>query len=291
MKYALLLSLALNLILFLRLFILRASLKELGRDYSEHAGLDSNTLLGVSCRDRGLCELASRMNDSLRQMRQSYQLYKQGDKRMRDMLTNVAHDIRTPLTAIGGYLELAQRLDQSAEMRKYLDIVGERVRYMKNLAEELFEYLLIRDMEAPADKQDVFLNQLLEDTLMSYYPQLTEKGIEPRVEITEQRIMRKLDPLYTRRVLNNLISNAMKYSAGDLFVRLTETGTLEISNRTEELSPIQVSRLFDRYYTVENAQSGTGLGLSIVRTLLDKMGATAEGEYKDGRLLIRVEFP
>ncbi len=291
MKYILLISILINIVLLIKISVMKLSIKALAQDFEERASLDSDTLLGVSSRDRSITYLASALNETLSKLRTMYHSYKQGDEGLKNAITNVVHDIRTPLTAICGYLELTERYDKSPELAKYLEVISERTNYMKGLTEELFEYLLVRDVEAPSDKQEVNINRMLEDCIMNMYPTLMEKGIKLKVELTEKRIVRNLYPEYLERVFNNLISNALKYSNEDLGINLEDDGTIIFSNKANNLTSVQVEKLFDRFYTVETGQNSTGIGLSIVRSFIEKMDGTIGAEYKEGRLLIKVAFP
>ena len=103
--------------------------------------------------------------------------------------------------------------------------------------------------------------------------------------------MRKLDAAALRRIFDNILSNAAKYSSGDLAVSLLADGSVTFSNRAPALSRVQTERLFDRFYTVETARSSTGLGLSIAKLLTERMGGTITAEYKNERLCICTAFP
>ena len=102
---------------------------------------------------------------------------------------------------------------------------------------------------------------------------------------------RNLDPAALRRIFDNLLNNALKYSDGDLRVSLTEAGEAVFSNAAGKLDCVQTQRLFDRFYTVETASGSTGLGLSIAHMLVEKMGGEIGAEYVSGRLRIFVRFP
>lgn len=291
MKYILFISILLNLALFIKIVVMRLSLKELTRDYVERAELDSDTLLGVSCRDRRIRELAIAMNETITKLRDSYHSYKQGDEKLKMAITNVAHDIRTPLTAICGYLELAERMEKTSELRKYLDIISERAAYMKKLVEELFEYSVINSKKNKEEMQDVNVSQVLEDSIMNLYPSFLEYDIELKADISEKEVIRKLYPSYVERIFNNLLSNAIKYSDGDLEVILTEEGKLTMMNSASSLDKVKVGKLFERFYTVENAdKNSAGLGLSIVQSFAEKMNCPINADYIDGKLVIEIEF-
>ena len=291
MKYILIISIALNIALFIKIIAMRFSLKELAVDFEERADLDSDTLIGVYSRDKRITELASVLNQTITKLRDSYHLYKRGDENVRNAITNVAHDIRTPLTAICGYLELADKIDKSPELKKYLDIINERALYMKKLTDELFKYSVIMDKESKEEKKNIVINKVLEDSIMSFYPSLIDHGIKPEIDITEVQIKRKLYPSYVERIFNNLISNAIKYSDGDLEISLTEEGLLTVSNSASDLDKVKVEKIFGRFYTVENASASSGgIGLSIVQQFADAMNCPLEADYENGKLVIKIQF-
>ena len=92
------------------------------------------------------------------------------------------------------------------------------------------------------------------------------------------------------RVFGNILSNALKYSAGDLAVTLSENGEVCFSNAAPGLNEVQVGKLFDRFFTVEAARSSSGLGLSIAKTLVEQMGGSISAQYGGGRLTVSIEF-
>ena len=151
---------------------------------------------------------------------------------------------------------------------------------MKQLTEELFRYSMIVSNESKEDTEEVFVNQVLAESISSFYPVLTEKGITPQIHITDTRIVRNVNRSELARVFSNLLNNAVKYSDGDLEITLSDPGEITFSNTAEQL--------FDRFYTVEAAHHSTGLGLSIARTLVKRMGGTITADYDNGRLTIRI---
>ena len=133
--------------------------------------------------------------------------------------------------------------------------------------------------------------QELEEALLSCYGALHQRGITPALSLPDRPVRRTLDPEALSRILHNILSNALKYSDGDLSVTMTEEGVITFRNAAQHLTPIAVGRLFDRYYTVESAQSSTGLGLSIAKALSERMGGRISAAYEDGNLEIRLAFP
>jgi signal transduction histidine kinase len=131
---------------------------------------------------------------------------------------------------------------------------------------------------------------MVEDCLMDYYGALTEKGITPEVYITENEIVRKLNPAAVDRILSNLMSNALKYTADKLKIELTDDGEIRFSNNAKELNELNVKKLFDRFYTVNTGKNSTGIGLSIAKALTEKMGGKISADHNNGMFSISIRF-
>ena len=269
----------------IKVALLRHGIKGLRRDLAERRGQDTNTLLSLPCRDRELRRLASALNQELRALRQERLRYQQGDKELKEAVVNISHDLRTPLTAISGYLQLLQGQDLPPDTRRYLEQIGGRTQAMKRLTEELFRYSVVVSEENLA-RELVDLRRAVEEALLSFYGALEGRGIEPQVRLPETPVIRQLDPAAVNRVLGNILTNALKYSAGDLEVTLEESGRLTFSNSAPGLDPVAAGRLFDRFYTVEAARNSMGLGLSIAKELTQRMGGSIGAELHGGTLTV-----
>ena len=291
MYIALALCLIIIVALIIKVILLKKGLREISDGFKSKSTLDTNTPVKVTSMDKDVRECASSINDTLETVRQKYHKYELGDKKMQSDITNLAHDIRTPLTAICGYLSLLKRHDRSPEVERYLDIIEERSLYMKNLTDQLFGYMVVRSDDRKVKLEDVKVNQVLENAIMNYSGSLFECGIEPVIEITENDVIRKLNSANLERVFSNLISNAVKYSEKDLYISLTDDGVITFENKAPGLSRIDVENMFDRFSTVNTGRESTGVGLSIVRTFVEDMGGTISAEYSDGKLRIVICFP
>ncbi len=278
-------------ILLLKWVLLRASLREVSRELAEKLRTDTNTLISLSSGDRAVRALAAQMNIQLQALRRERLRLQKGDAELKNAITNVSHDLRTPLTAICGYLELLEKEERSEKARRYLAVIRERSQAMRDLTEELFRYSMAAAAAEEMTRQPVSVKDVLEQSLAGFYGSLTEKGISPEIQLPQGPVMRNLDPAALRRIFDNLLNNALKYSDGDLRVSLTEAGEAVFSNAAGKLDCVQTQRLFDRFYTVETASGSTGLGLSIAHMLVEKMGGEIGAEYVSGRLRIFVRFP
>lgn len=179
---------------------------------------------------------------------------------------------------------------QSEKSGRYLAVIRERTDSMRSLTEELFRYSVITATADELDMQAVRLNDILEQSLAGFYGALSARGITPEIRMPEAAVIRELDAAALRRIFDNILSNTVKYSGGDLAVSLLPNGAVTFSNSAPSLSRVQAERLFDRFYTVETARNSTGLGLSIAKLLTEKMGGTITAEYESGHLQICIAF-
>lgn len=307
-----------SLILTARLLLLHKSIREICDGLSDILGMDThdganahgdtnaqgstnaqggtNALVTISSRDRHIRRLAAQLNRQLSELRSRQLQYENGDRELKEAITNISHDLRTPLTAMSGYLELLQKEltacgpSASGQSARYLTILQNRLDTMKQLTEELFRYSIVLSVreESPAP---LSLNRALEDSLMAHWSSLEQRGIAPVISIPSNPVIRTLDASSLSRIFTNILSNTVKYSDGDLRVTLTEDGVVTFSNHAAGLTAVTIEKLFDRFYTVETGSASTGLGLSIARLLTERMGASIDAAYKDGELHITVQFP
>ena len=277
--------------LFVKVHILQKSIKEIAAAFADRLVTDTNTLIDTSSSDKNVRHLANTINRQLRKLRTERRRFQQGDLELKNAVTNISHDLRTPLTAICGYLELLEQEEKPETVSRYIGIVKDRVDILAQLSEELFRYSAIISTKDNTIREQVIINTVLEESIAAFYMILTERHIVPEIQITETKVVRMLDRSALSRVFSNLISNVIKYSDGDLKIVLSENGEMAFSNMAYGLDEIQVGRLFDRFYTVETARKSTGLGLAISKTLVEQMNGTISAAYKNGRLSICIFFP
>ena len=161
-------------------------------------------------------------------------------------VTNISYDLRTPLTAICGYLDLLEQEPQSEKSMRYLAVIRERTETLRSLTEELFRYSVITATADELRLEAVCMNDVLEQSLAGFYGALSARGITPEIRMPEAAVVRKLDAAALRRIFGNILSNAAKYSSGALAVSLLANGSVTFSNRAPALSRVQTERLFDR---------------------------------------------
>ena len=272
-----------------KVYFLRRSAQEIAEAFRDRLTADTNTLIDISTRDPYMRKLAADINMQLRLLRRQRHKYLSGDRELKEAVTNISHDLRTPLTAICGYLVLLQKEDKSEDAARYLSLIENRVEAMKQLTEELFRYSVILST-GELVLEPVCVNCVLEESIAAFHGALTSRKIQPEIHITETRIERRLNREALGRVFSNILNNALKYSDGDLSITLSDDGEIIFSNTASALNEVQVGKLFDRFFTVEAARNSNGLGLAISKALVEQMGGTIQAKLKDGRLHICIRF-
>lgn len=277
------------MILFIKIIVLYKGIEEIRTEFEDRVNEDTNNVIYVSGKDRRLKAFAEGINKELRVLRSKRYKYQNGDRELKEAVTNISHDLRTPLTAIYGYLELLKKEQIENTVKYYLDQIQNRADALKHLTEELFQYSIILSVEE--DKREaVILNRILENSLLSCYDIFQKHGIEPEIIIPDKEVIRYLDEGALKRIFDNILDNAIKYSKGDLWVKLSEDGTITFCNHAENLDKVCVERLFDRFFTVETGRGATGLGLAIARLLSERMKGSITANYSSGMLTILLKF-
>ena len=276
-------------ILAIKIRMMQKSMDEICACVSEHLSSDTNQLITVSSSDKHVRHLASEIARQLTELRRQRRQYINGDRELKEAVTNISHDLRTPLTAICGYLELLEVEEMTDNTKRYLEQIANRTEALKALTEELFRYSVVSSV-SDLNYEKVNVGRVLEDTLISFYGAFEHKNITPNISLPDGVIIRSLDKSALSRIFGNIISNAVKYSDGDFSVTMTDAGEITFSNTASELSSVDVGKLFDRFYTVDSARKSTGLGLSIAKLLTERMGGCISADYKGNMLSITLSF-
>ena len=272
--------------LLVKIRILQKAAEEIENAFADRLITDTNTLIDISSRDKYMRNLANAVNVQLRKLRTERHRFQQGDTELKNAVTNISHDLRTPLTAICGYLDLLEQEETSEAVERYIEVIRNRAEILTQLTEELFRYSVILSSETNMVREPIAINGVLEESIAAFYTALNERNITPNIQIPENKVIRNLDRSALSRVFSNLLNNAMKYSDGDLDITLSEEGEIIFTNTASGLNEGQIGKLFDRFYTVEAARKSTGLGLGIARTLIEQMNGTISASYKNNRLSI-----
>lgn len=265
-------------------------MREIYTDFENCLSEDTNVQITVSSGDKTVTRLAKAINLQLTKLRKIKQQYSDGDRELKEAITNISHDLRTPLTAICGYLDLLEKQNHSEDTERYIEQIRNRSEVLKQLTEELFRYSIISSTPE-LSYEKVNLCRVLEESLISFEGTMQQVGIQPEIQMPSVPVWRTLDHSAVVRVFGNIINNAIRYSDGDFEVHLEENGKITFSNTANKLTTVEVEKLFDRFYTVDTARKSTGLGLAIAKTLVEKMNGKIEANIKNKKLNIVICFP
>lgn len=279
-----------TIILVIKIIVMKNGIKEIEEKFDFVIKSDTNSLITISTNDSNLKNLAKKINLNLKKIRKLEIQYNQGNEELKRSITNISHDLRTPLTAIRGYLDLIGDNNLSKKQKDYLSYIDDKTKILITLTEQLFNFSKSLEVYKNIDKQDVVLNNILEETICTFYDLFMQNNIIPRISITKEKIIKRINKDMLKRILENIISNAIKYSDEFLEIKLNKDGTIIFKNRTNNLDKTSVEKIFDRYYTVENARKSNGIGLSIAKQLVELNNGTISAKYNNGYLIIEIFF-
>lgn len=280
------------IIIFLICYIIsiNISIKEIEDNLDIILNNDTNKLITISTSNKRLNRLAANLNTNLRKIRKFEITYKNGNKELQESITNISHDLRTPLTAIKGYIDLIKKEKSKKKIVEYLKIIENKSEVLVILTEQLYDYSKSLDLKDKLKKEKVCINDILEDTILSYYALIKKKNLIPEINITTKRIYRKIDKNMAIRILENIISNTIKYTDEDIKITLLDNGKIIIKNKSHVLDNTTVNKIFNRYYTIESGSNASGIGLSIAKQLVKINGGKISAKYSHGYLIVELEF-
>ena len=274
----------------IKLYLIKHSIKEIKNAFTNILKSDTNNIITISSSDKDIKALTISLNNNLIELRNQKLKYENGNQELKKIITNISHDLRTPLTAINGYIDLLEEEDISKTQEKYLKIIQKKSNELNELTEQLFEFSKTMDADINIKKENCCINEILEETLISYYNIFKEKNIIPTVLICNEKIYKNINKNSLIRIFENILSNVLKYSSGDFKVELKNNGEIIFSNKATSLDATTVQKIFDRYFTVENAKKSTGLGLAIAKQLVELNSGSIEANFIKDMLTIKIKF-
>lgn len=215
---------------------------------------------------------------------------------LKEMIANISHDLRTPLTSIVGYIQMIKvKSNIDDKNMEYLRRVENKAKDLEIMLDDFFALSVAQSSEYSLCLEYVNINDIVCDTLVEFYERLEKRNIEPKINLE------KVDDIVADkksivRVIENLMSNVLKYSSNELVIDLTQKDnkvTLSIMNSLEDNKRIDTKKIFDKFYKSSDKSrttKSTGLGLAIVKTLMEKMNGIITAEQIDNKLYITCEW-
>lgn len=225
-------------------------------------------------------DLAKTINSMSHRLNTLIEEERNWEKSKNELITNVSHDLRTPLTSVLGYLELisTQKYVDEEQLKHYADIAYNKGTNLKNLIEELFDYSKLNNKEFKINKTKIKLSELLEQVILGFMPVFKELSMEHRTFFSKNKIVVDADPILLARLFDNLINNAINYGKAGKYIDIEllskcDEAVIRIINYGEVIPEEDLPFIFERLYRSEKSRSsnksGTGLGLAIVKSIVD----------------------
>lgn len=276
------------LLLAAHFFSLRRQLRRIDKQLQARLTEDKYQPLDVELLNKDLNRLTATINKWLKQEEDKGLMRIRDENHFKEMVADISHDLRTPLTAIKGYLQLVGSEELSEKQKEKLRIAEKHADELGDLLEHFLEYSYAINAGQTLNFEKVELSQLVADCLIEAEPLFNDKGLKLNFE-TESFAYADLDREACMRLIRNLINNALQHSPSDITVRIyTSINSVTIMFANAVDCPLDTERIFDRFYT--SSKKGSGLGLAIVKMLAQQIGGDAYADLQENILSIFVVF-
>lgn len=247
-------------------------------------------------------ELASNLNKMSEQLKTSIEDERRAERTKSELITNVSHDLRTPLTSIAGYLGLIEqdRYRDEVELRQYVHIAYEKSKRLQALIDDLFEYTRLTGGGLSLKKSELDLVEMIGQLTAQFQYEMRQAGMEIRLSFPKHKVMLQADGDKLARVLDNLLANAVNYGKDGVYIDVAvrihgKEAIAEVINYGYPIPPQDLPHIFDRFYRVEKSRSedtgGSGLGLAIAKQIIELHGGSIRAESDRSRTVFEIKLP
>ncbi len=282
-------------ILVIHEFYTKSQIRSLTEQLHEIRTEDMDKKVNVQLLNRDLENLTIEINEALYASKRSKIKSIRKENELKEMIANMSHDLRTPLTSIMGYIQLLNNPSLTQEERDgYLAIIEKRSHILKGLLNDFYDLSLIDSIDYKMTLEKVNISRVLEEIVLGKYTEFSDKGIEPVINIADD-VLITCDYQALERIIENLLSNMIRYALtkADIFLeKLKNQIILTVRNDSAHIMDEDTDKLFDRFYKGDKSRGshGTGLGLSIVKGLIERMNGQVSAEINDNVLSITCIF-
>ncbi|WP_376699946.1 sensor histidine kinase [Listeria seeligeri] len=279
---------------FMRQRLLKKQLRTINFALNDGKPVDTESFVPeIQELERNIESMRERQNKLMKQEEQAQQA-------RNDLITNVSHDLRTPLTSILGYLSYIHedRYRDEIELRYYTELVYGKARHLHKLIDDLFSYTRLDSVEYQLKKDELDVIELLNQLVAEYDGQATERNMQIVEHFEAKKLIISGDGNQIMRLFENLFSNALRYGEGnkqiDVSAKQEENmAIVRVTNYGQEISEIDLPYLFERFYKADKNRTttGTGLGLAIAKSIVEKHGGIVTAESKNRKTSFIVKLP
>lgn len=271
--------------------MLKKEIKRITKEIKTIKVSSSNALLHTEKASFLLIDEIKEINSLLEEMRQNRIDYEKKKDNLQNMMTNISHDLRTPLTSALGYLDMIIHSNLTDEEKEQsLDIVFQRLKRLEELIEEFFE---LSKMNSNVQLENINMISVLEECIAHYYEDYKCENREVVLITNQPKIMIFSNRMMLSRIFDNLISNALKHSTGNLEIKVNQKKKITITFTNEfDNQELELDKIFEQFYTVDisRTEGNTGLGLAIAKEFTERLNGTITASKKEKKLQIKIEF-
>lgn len=277
--------------LLIKLIVIKSNLKKMREELKKTKDDSYDRNLRVTLLDKDLEMLAAEINENINYQKKLKLETGQSKKQLEQSISDIAHDLRTPLTVIKGNLQLLESEDLSPKGKNYLEISSKKAEVLKGMVDEFFELSVLESDSKPVELTKIDIIPFLSDFIIENESIIRGKGLNPVIDFPETSVYVHANSALLNRVFSNLISNIVKYAKGDFELSVksdNEKGcVVRIGNSVENKEVIDVEHIFDRTYRADKARSdgSAGLGLYIAKLLMEKQRGSIDAVLEDEKLI------
>lgn len=279
----------------IHLIIIKKELKRITKQVKHIKNNNSNNLINSQISLKEVNQLISEINVLLKESKKEKSNYEDKTIQLKKMITNISHDLRTPLTSAIGYIEMILNSDlDEKEKQAELQIIEERLQRLEELINSFFEFSKISSSNKKIELEELNLTSVIEESIIHYYDDYKKDGREIILNNTldKNKILSNKEML--TRVFDNLIGNSYKHSKSNLTINIENKKDIEITFENKlEYQELDVNHIFDEFYTVDisRTKNNTGLGLAIAKEFIENLGGKVNAEKKQDNLEIIIKLP
>lgn len=277
------------LILAVKFIVMKRELRKIANQISR----EDNDFLSVQIVDEDLNRLVSGINHLYEKQLEIRKAANGKEKEIRESISMVSHDMKTPLTSIIGYLQMAKK-SADEEQQSDIDTALERATYLNGLVNDFFEISLIDADSFSPNLESLNICELICEEIFALSPSFDKKGMLPVFEKSDRDIRVQADRKMCTRVFQNYFSNCIKYGVGEVVIDVDESSTekvrITISNTPQ--NTVNPDKMFERFYRDDQARSGegAGLGMFICKSFVEAMQGSIRAEMIEGKLVTVIEM-
>lgn len=294
MEFIIIILIIVIIILLTYLFLYHNEVKHISKEIDNIKDLDSNTLIHSKYNLKNINNLIYKINNLLIESKNIKIDYGNKNKSLMKMMTNISHDLRTPLTSALGYIDIILKSDLSEEEKKKdLITIEKRLRRLEELISSFFEFSRIISTNKLPTLEKINLTSILEESVIVFYDDYKKNNRKILLDCNQRKIIINSNKMLLTRIFENLIGNAYKHSNSDLIIKVEKLNKVKIIFSNELLdNDIDIDRIFDEFYTVDisRTKEGTGLGLAIAKEFTKQLNGNIYAEKQRGQLKIIIEL-